>query len=336
MVHHRILWLLCIALLFSLSVCSDSARQHAGPVINQEETILSAYHELGRRVNIATRVQLGDAAQLEAHLSSARHFLSSVEQVNFFLLTKVEPYSTIFQNRNVIGRADYNTIREGVVAMLEALEEAVQRSDTIPSEAQSIQVCCYSLLCEPFTLINTLKQTSYYIRTGRRGRPRLHIEPDILQPSLEYRGPTALAPVFDCSSRTVRRRALEAGFVEPCPPVYIEYDNEETGHRVRLYRHSASSISTLSDEDLDAVLQQILNIYPAFGRRMITGHLRHSGHNVPRERIRMSYERVMGAPAALTSRPLARRVYRVAGPNALWHHDGQHGEKSCCLFYEWC
>ncbi|KAJ3832090.1 hypothetical protein F5878DRAFT_511805, partial [Lentinula raphanica] len=58
--------------------------------------------------------------------------------------------------------------------------------------------------------------------------------------------------------------------------------------------------------------------------RMINGHLRHLGHHVPRDRIRASYERVTGAPAYLTSRPVQWRTYHVAGPNSLWHHDGQH------------
>jgi len=171
------------------------------------------------------------------------------------------------------------------------------------------------------------RQVSYRVHAGRPGRPRVHIDAEILDTSLEYRGPTGLAPVFDCSSRTVRRRALERGLVDPCPPVYVEYEDETTGERVRLYRRSdLPSSPSLDDDNLDAIMAQILEIFPAFGRRMINGHLVHLGHTIPRERIRAAYERVMGAPAALTSHPLARRVYRVAGPNALWHHDGQHGK----------
>lgn len=64
---------------------------------------------------------------------------------------------------------------------------------------------------------------------------------------------------------------------------------------------------------------------------MITGHIRQMGHHIPRERIRAAYERVNGAPAGLTARLIGRRVYRVAGPNSLWHHDGQHGEISLYL-----
>lgn len=141
------------------------------------------------------------------------------------------------------------------------------------------------------------------------------------------RGVTGLAPIFDCSGRTVRRRALEYGLAQPSPPVYIEYEDEETGQWVRLYNPEpiSDTADTLSDEALDGVLRHILKIFPAFGRRMITGHLRFLGHQIPRERLRASYERVQGAPAALIARTITRRTYRVAGPNALWHHDGQHG-----------
>lgn len=89
---------------------------------------------------------------------------------------------------------------------------------------------------------------------------------------------------------------------------------------------------------MDAILSHILEIFPAFGRRMIAGHLRYMGHQVPRARIRESYERVTGTPAYLTSQCVERRVYHVAGPNSLWHHDGQHSmfsqyQMSNCLIY---
>ncbi|KAF9050909.1 hypothetical protein BDP27DRAFT_668555 [Rhodocollybia butyracea] len=91
-------------------------------------------------------------------------------------------------------------------------------------------------------------------------------------------------------------------------------------------------MSTLSDDELDAVIGHILEVFPAFGRRMIAGHLRHLGHSVPRARIRLSYERVTGSPAFLTARPIERWRYHVAGPNSLWHHDGQHGMVLIFLF----
>lgn len=164
------------------------------------------------------------------------------------------------------------------------------------------------------------------IHTGRRGRPRKYIDPTILEASLQYCGPTHLAPVFGCSSRTVRRRTLENGLAEPCPPVYVTYEDPDTGELLRFYQSSTSPMSTLSDDELDTIIWHILEVFPAFGRQMIAGHLRHLGHTVPRSRIRLSYERVTGAPAHLTSRPIEQCRYHVAGPNSLWHHDGQHGK----------
>jgi hypothetical protein len=58
---------------------------------------------------------------------------------------------------------------------------------------------------------------------------------------------------------------------------------------------------------------------------MIEGHLLQLGHRVPREHLRASYNRVHSAPSSFSNRPIQRRVYRVAGPNSLSYHDGQHG-----------
>ena len=146
-----------------------------------------------------------------------------------------------------------------------------------------------------------------------------------MEGALELRGPTHLGPIFDCSSRTVRRRALEAGLVQPCPPVYVTYEDPDSGQSLRFYRSSTAPMSQLTDQELDIIMHHILEIFPSFGRRMITGQIREMGHHVSRERIRASYERVMGTPAGLTARLIGRRTYRVPGPNSLWHHDGQHG-----------
>jgi hypothetical protein len=79
---------------------------------------------------------------------------------------------------------------------------------------------------------------------------------------------------------------------------------------------------------LDAVVAHILEIFPTFGRRMIKGHLMYLGHRVSTHRVRRSYERVMGMPASMVRRPIGRRTYRVPGSNSLWHHDGQHSERT--------
>lgn len=58
---------------------------------------------------------------------------------------------------------------------------------------------------------------------------------------------------------------------------------------------------------------------------MIAGHFRQLGYRVPTSRIRESYNRVHGPPVSYTNTATGRQPYRVAGPNSLSHHDGQHG-----------
>jgi hypothetical protein len=85
-------------------------------------------------------------------------------------------------------------------------------------------------------------------------------------------------------------------------------------------------MSDLSDEELDKITLQIITTFPDFGRRMIDGHLKSMGLHISRERLRASYLRVHGPPAAsFGARKIERRVYSVPRPNSLRHHDGQHG-----------
>jgi len=66
------------------SCASDRHARH--PVIDQVDALRRAYYELGNRVHRTLLVQLGDLGQIEGQLASARHFLSSVEQVTNLLV----------------------------------------------------------------------------------------------------------------------------------------------------------------------------------------------------------------------------------------------------------
>lgn len=163
--------------------------------------------------------------------------------------------------------------------------------------------------------------------TGRRGRPRVEIDPAFLAQSLELRGPTHLAPIFNCHPRTVRRRALELQLVQPGAPVYadVALPGGMTG---RIYTSSTAPTSDISDDQLDTFIGAILEVFPAFGRNMIKGRLKAAGHRVPTERITAAYLRVHGPPGVFGDRAIHRKVYKVAGANSLAHHDGQHGAYS--------
>ncbi|KAG1751549.1 uncharacterized protein EDB91DRAFT_1045362, partial [Suillus paluster] len=56
--------------------------------------------------------------------------------------------------------------------------------------------------------------------------------------------------------------------------------------------------STLVDEELDAIVLQILNLFPTFGWHMIDGHLLHLGQHVPCSHVKVSYACVNRPPVA--------------------------------------
>lgn len=165
---------------------------------------------------------------------------------------------------------------------------------------------------------------AYRRRTGRRGRPRMEIDPTFLTEALSLRGPTLLGQTLHCHGRTVRRRALELNIVEPGATVYVSQENEH-GTTIRTYTSSTPAVSNLTNNELDEEVADILEIFPTFGRRLLRGHLLATGHRVPSGRITASYARVHGSPARFGDRRIGRREYRVPGPNSLAHHDGQHG-----------
>ncbi len=128
------------------------------------------------------------------------------------------------------------------------------------------------------------------VHTGRRGRPKIEIDEEILEESYRHRGAIKLGQIFNLSSRTVRRRVLEAGLAEAGEPVFVVFE-DVNGNSWQYYTGSGqhSSHSTLSDDELDNIMAQILESFPAFGRRIIDGHLKYLGYNVPRSRLQASY-----------------------------------------------
>ncbi|KAF7349147.1 hypothetical protein MVEN_01437000 [Mycena venus] len=186
--------------------------------------------------------------------------------------------------------------------MVAALHEARHQSSDPPTSSQLI--------------VTTHSDTG--------GRPRVEIDPAFLSHALALRGPSHLRAVFGVSARTIRRRALDYGLVQPGVPVYTDMPQPD-GTVVRSYTSTSPPVSPLSDDELDALLTSILRTFPNFGRRMIKGRLRAAGYRIPRDRIAASYLRVHASPGSFGARFIHRTPYHVAGANSLWHHDGQHG-----------
>lgn len=84
-------------------------------------------------------------------------------------------------------------------------------------------------------------------------------------------------------------------------------------------------LSTFSDHDLDNTILRLKTHYRRAGITILDGMLRRLGLPVGRERIRQSLLRIDPVQRVFDRIRIRRRKYQVAGPNALWHHDGQHG-----------
>lgn len=166
------------------------------------------------------------------------------------------------------------------------------------------------------------------IHTGKPGRPRAVIDKQQLSVLSQGRATNNdVAKAFGISPSTVRRRKLEYNLSEAGPPVYTSAQSPD-GSTTRIYRPGVcSSLSKLTDDQLDALVLQCYQQFPTFGRTLIDGYLLDKGERVPRRRVMESYRRVVGLPVrAFGERRLWRRTYHVPGPNSLWHHDGNHCE----------
>lgn len=83
--------------------------------------------------------------------------------------------------------------------------------------------------------------------------------------------------------------------------------------------------STITDDELERLVQDIRNITPNIGERRLMGALRSRGLRVQRCRVRECLRKIDPLGTALRWRPVIyRRKYNVPTTNALWHIDGNH------------
>lgn len=154
--------------------------------------------------------------------------------------------------------------------------------------------------------VESTGQSSLYrsplVHDGAIGRPRYDIRPEQLEFLLTKKFTvTTVAALLNVSVRTVRRRMEQYG----------------------LYVHNL--YSTLSDDQLDSVVTRIQSRFGVCGNRQMMGHLLASGIRVQQDRVRESQRRVdPGGCAMRRMVAINRRKYKVNGPLALWHIDGNH------------
>ena len=86
-----------------------------------------------------------------------------------------------------------------------------------------------------------------------------------------------------------------------------------------------NKFTVISDEDLDTRVRQLTQGNVSIGQRVVMGLLKNEGITMQRWRVAESLIRVDEAAVAMRwAHVIRRRTYQVAGPNALWHIDGNH------------
>lgn len=192
-------------------------------------------------------------------------------------------------------------------------------------------------------------------QTGRRGRPQILFDTDFLAWAYNRRSISALARFLGVGRTTLRNALHQHGILgqgrnlaqhsEPDSVIpgipedgstEIEDDDylEPTDalapvdflDDMPVPSSSMSRHSSISDNELDDLLIRLRSHYRRAGIGMLDGMLRRLGHRVQRERIRSALLRIDPVQRVFERIRIRRRKYSVAGPNALWHHDGQHGE----------
>lgn len=276
----------------------------------------AAYYELERKVARALRTQLGDEQRLRTQQREVLRFVDDatvVSNLDTPLFNRGKLTRCCPQHSALFSAEEFGNLQTSANNMLTMLDNACHES-TDPPDGPTLFI-------------------AKRVRTGKRGRPKLHIDPGFLAEALTLRGPTGIAPVLACSSRTIRRRAVELSIAAPAQPVYRTTIHAD-GHTTRTYNtQRVRRQSTITDTQLDAMVLEVLTDFPAFGRSMLAGRLQAQGHVVHRDRLRAAYIRVNGTPVAWGNRVVDRRGYHVAGANSLWHHDGQHGMQCSSLHY---
>ena len=137
------------------------------------------------------------------------------------------------------------------------------------------------------------------LQTNSRGRPSFHIPREQIELFVDYEFKASeMAKILGVCEKTVYRRMEEYGLS---------------------MRHSYSSIT---EDELDATVKEILMEFPNTGYKTMRGHLLSRGLKLQEYRVRKDPEGVL--VRALQLRVTHRRVYNVRGPLSLWHMDGHH------------
>ena len=84
----------------------------------------------------------------------------------------------------------------------------------------------------------------------------------------------------------------------------------------------------MTDDQLDNLVLQLCQTFVCAGTTMLHGMLRRLGYRISYLHIWQSLLRIDPIHWVFDHIRIRRCIYSVPGPNALWHHDGQHSKHS--------
>ena len=253
--------------------------------MDQASNLRIGYRILEDKITVALQMQVRDRHRLSSLRDGALLFMVAVDNMSDRDVRLRSELMSMAKHKSLLTSEELKLVVTNVKKMVELLDVAEGQSLDPPTEPAP-----------------SLYHLNY---TGAPRRPRIEIEPGILSSILSIEPKTTLATLLGCSARTVRRCQKEV----EC----------QTGVCL------APPRSTLTNNELDEIVDGILVEFPHYGRNMLMGSMTFRGHNVQERRVRQSLDRVSGVPGRFFgSRPIHRRKYFVPTANSLWHHDGQH------------
>jgi hypothetical protein len=177
------------------------------------------------------------------------------------------------------------------------------------------------------------------VHDGGRGRLSYEIDPEFLAWAYTQRSTSAIARFLNVSRWTVRQQLLHLGIVQPqtdpfrheVPAIADNEQDDLLNPNVDVQPTESvptsytAPVSQIDDLALDDIIIRLRSHYRRAGITMLHGMLLRLGHRVPRSRIQEALWRIDPLHRVFQRIRIRRRTYSVPGPNALWHHDGQHG-----------
>ena len=183
-----------------------------------------------------------------------------------------------------------------VVAWIQAI---IQTQYRIKHHLELLREYDYDLADEDAAIAHAFVPLFDTIPTG--GRPKISLPWDTITAyRISNHTWTEIASILDISSRTLKR----------C--------------RTRCNYHDPSPHSTITDDDLDQLVSQIIDqTGGVIGSQFMCAILQDQGHKVIRRRVRESMSRVdVLGNLQRWCNLIPRSVYSVREPNSLWHMDG--------------